>query len=111
MTQRYRLQFFDKRTSILAINWTNMVPEDAYPGESGDCRVRALTGETNVGEHNKRRYQNQDYTAPITLEEAKAFIESNKKGLGKIHDCVGLTLEDSLTTVEFNEPIRVRNWN
>jgi len=110
MTQRYRIQFFDEEAKVLAINWVGIHPEDKYECEAGDCRVRAIAEETDIARHNKSHFQNQQYTEPMTLEEARTFIERNKSGLGIMNDCVGLTLEDSLKTVEFTEPVRVRSF-
>ena len=105
MAETYRLQYFDDRDGVLAINWAkdrkNYVP--------GDCRVRAIHGDTDLAEHNRVHFQNQNYSAPLTLEEARLYISQNTGLLGEVHDCVGLALEDICGVADFSEPIQIRN--
>jgi len=103
---KYRLQYWDHRNTVLSINWA----ADRRDYVPGDCRVRAIKAITDVEKHNKSNYQRQNYTKPMTLDEARVYIAKNSRMLGSpINDCVGLTLEDICGVVEFDEPIRVRN--
>jgi len=105
MAEQYKLQYFDCRNEVLSIGWA--VDREDYV--AGDCRVRAILGGTDVDQHNKKHFQRQNYSAPMTLEDARQYIEQNKSMLGEVHDCVGLILEDICKVVEFSEPIRIRN--
>ena len=105
MAKQYKLQYWDHRNEALSINWAS----DREDYVAGDCRVRAIMGSTDVDEHNKQHFQRQNYSPPMSLEEARQYIAQNQDMLGKVHDCVGLTLEDVCGVVEFSEPIRIRN--
>ena len=103
--EKYKLQYWDTLTTVLSIKWAN----DRQDYVSGDCRVRAVTGDTNVDEHNRKHFQRQKYSASMTLEEARQYVAQNLSMLGEVHDCVGLTLEDVCRVVEFPESIQIRN--
>ena len=105
MSINYRLQFWDKRKNALAINWA----KDRVDYVEGDCRVRAILGSTDVEEHNKNHFQRQEYSEPMTLEQARDYIKVNTARLGEVHDCVGLTLEDACFNSDFAKPVEVRN--
>jgi len=106
MAEKYKLQYWDHANTVLSIGWATN--EEEYV--AGDCVVRAIKETADVDQHNKKHFQHQNYTEPMTLSEARRYIAQNKEMLGSlIHDCVGLTLEDTLEEVEFRRPIRVRN--
>jgi hypothetical protein len=105
MVDKYKLQYWDSRNTVLSINWAG----DREDYIKGDCRVRAIRESTDVVKHNINHLQIKNYTNPMTLDEARAYIAENSGMLGsQIHDCVGLTLEDVCNKVEFDEPIQVR---
>jgi hypothetical protein len=105
MTDKYKLQYWDSRNTVLSINWAG----DREDYIRGDCRVRAIRGSTDVVKHNRNHLQIKNYTKPMTLDQARTYIAENSGMLGQIHDCVGLTLEDVCKKVEFGKPIQVRN--
>lgn len=103
MTEQYKLQYWDRENQFLSINW-------AGKGHAfGDCRVRAIMDNTDVNAHNKTHFQKQNYSKPMTIEEAREYIAKNTGMLGEVRDCVGLTLEDVCKVVEFSKPIEIRN--
>lgn len=104
MVEKYKLQYWDHRNNLLSINWAH-----SRDYVAGDCRVRAIPGDMNVDDHNRIQFQRQTYSAPMTLEEAREYIAQNSEMLGKVHDCVGLTLEDVCIVADFTKPIEVRN--
>lgn len=106
--EQYRLQLFDPAGTCFAINWANVYDRHF---KQGDCVVRAIRAETDVDAHNREHLQQQRYTRPMTLDEARAYISARTGALGKlIHDCVGLVLEDAENRLAlFVLPITVRS--
>jgi len=102
---KFRLQYWDSREEVLSIQWA--FGRKDYV--SGDCYVRAIAEETDVNEHNARNHQNQKYSEPLTLDEARKYVEDNVRMLGEVHDCLGLRLEEKCEVAEFSAPIVVRN--
>jgi len=100
---KYRIQYRYKERNCLSLKWA--FKRDDF--QSGDFYIKALKESTNVDEHNRDNNRNHIYTDPMSLENARSFIE--KIDNGSVRDCMGLTLEDELTVVDFEEPIQIRN--
>ena len=114
LEEKFQLQYWSRFKDALSIQWAFDRPNHV----SGDCYMRAIRSETDAMGHNRRRHQNLPYTEPMTLAEARAFLSENKGLLGsRIHDCIGLQLEDTPIIekvpekVFFPEPIHVRYWD
>jgi len=110
----YRLQYFDRRRNVLAINWAHN--RDDYV--SGDFYVRAIRTSTDVDKHNKDNHQRQLYTIPMSLDRTRTFIDRFGRDLcGEVHDCKGLVLEDFVKGVDesrwvnFDNPVQIRNMS
>ncbi len=100
---KYRLIWFIK-DSLLALDFSH----HGVARVAGDCIVRAIKEETDVDAHNKTDFQEQQYTEPMTIEEARSFIlGEGRKAVGSdVERCLGLSLEDSDNEkVLFDDPI------
>lgn len=58
----------------------------------------------------KKHCERHRYTESMDIDKARLFVSQNTGMLGKVHDCVGLALEDANDEkVYFKEPIIIRN--
>ncbi|MBT7706063.1 hypothetical protein HN747_01310 [archaeon] len=105
MLERYKLQYFGVDNTVLSISLAR-----GHGYSKGDCRVRTIHEHTNPDAHNRARLQSLDYSEPMSIESIKTYIAQNKRMLGsRINNCVGITLEDTLSTLDFDKPISVRS--
>jgi hypothetical protein len=107
MEEKYKLQYRNYKEDSFAIRWTHNKKDYV----EGDCLVKAIKTDTDVKINKRLRLQENYYTNSMTLDGARNLIVKNKNMLGsQIHDCIGLTLDDICESVEFDEPIQVRNF-
>jgi hypothetical protein len=97
--ERYRLKFSDSRS--FNIVWAG-IPRH----RQRDCYVLAMPAEA-------QGYDFSSFGEPLTLTEARAYVEANKAKLGTlVNDCLGLQIADPIDHrqhVLFVPPVPVRS--
>lgn len=101
--EEYQLQCLDINKKTLLIKWAQHRADYVR----GDFYVRAIKRGTNSVAHNKAKGQKHFYTNAYTLAKARDFILTIGN-LNRVHDCIGLALEDEHSYVDFDNPIRFR---
>lgn len=107
MVEKYRIQHSDSSETAFSIRFAHK-REDYV---DGDFYVRAIKGSTDVDKHIRKHFYRKLYTDPMTVEEARTFIEQNRDMIEEVHDCMGLILddEDGYVVIDFDEKILIRN--
>ncbi len=91
--ERYKLQYLTRNRELVAVH-------QVCDSGNREFYIWAIKEGTNAEDHDKKHMQRHEYTEPMTLEEAKAFVTKNNGIVGH-RDCKGLSLEDECLILDF----------